>query len=87
MRIKRNPFILLLIRNLITHLKVFSREQLDTHDGKDEPEDDADHQHVEDAGNGLDEGVHNDLKVKSYCSGVQYALKLLIRRGGLILLY
>ena len=51
--------------SVIAHLKVFSREQLDTHNGEDEPEDDADHQHVEDARNGLDEGVHNDLEVQS----------------------
>lgn len=37
------PFNVLLISNLVTYLEVFSREQLDTHDGKDEPEDDADH--------------------------------------------
>ena len=49
---------------ITTHLEVFSREQLDAHDGEDEPEDDADHQHVEDAGDGLDECVHNDLEVK-----------------------
>lgn len=50
---------------VIAHLKVFSREQLDTHYGEDEPENDADHQHVEDAWDGLDEGVHNDLEVQS----------------------
>ena len=49
---------------ITTHLEVFSREQLDAHDGEDEPEYDADHQHVEDAGDGLDECVHNDLEVK-----------------------
>ena len=43
----------------------FPHEGIDTNDSEDEPEDDADHQHVEDARNGLDEGVHNDLEVQS----------------------
>ena len=45
----------------MTHLKVFSCEQLNSHDGEDEPEDDTDHQDVEDAGDGLDESINNNL--------------------------
>jgi hypothetical protein len=34
---------------------------LNAHDGEDEPEDEADEQHVEDGGNGLNQGVHDHL--------------------------
>ena len=44
------------------HLEVFPSKELDTHDGEDEPEDEADQQDVEDAGDGLDESIHDDLK-------------------------
>ena len=47
--------------NINTHLKVFSCEQLNPHDGEDQPEDDTDHEHVEDAGDGLDESINNNL--------------------------
>ena len=44
------------------HLEVFPSKELDAHDGEDEPEDEADQQDVEDAGDGLDESIHYDLK-------------------------
>jgi hypothetical protein len=43
------------------YLEVFAREQLDPHDGEDEPEYQADQQDVEDAWNGLDKGIHDHL--------------------------
>ena len=39
----------------------FASEQSDSHDGEDEPEDEADHQHVEDCRNRLKERVNHDL--------------------------
>ena len=46
------------------HLKIFSCEELNSHDGEDEPEDDTDHQHIEDTGDCLDQGVDNNLREK-----------------------
>ena len=43
------------------HLVVFSCEHLDAHDGEYQPEDEAHQEHVEDAGNRLDQGVDNNL--------------------------
>ena len=43
------------------HLVVFSCEHLDAHDGEYQPEDEAHQEHVEDAGNRLDQGVDDDL--------------------------
>jgi hypothetical protein len=43
------------------YLVVFSGEELDAHDGEDEPEDETDKQHVEDGGDGLHQGVHHHL--------------------------
>ena len=42
-----------------------SAEELHAHDGEDEPEDEAHEEHVEDGGNGVHQGVDNDLKHKS----------------------
>ena len=36
-------------------------EELDAHDGEDEPEHEAHQQHVEDGGDGVHESVHNNL--------------------------
>ena len=47
-----------------THLKIFSCEELNSHDGEDEPEDDTDHQHIEDTGDGLDQGINDNLREK-----------------------
>ena len=44
------------------HLEVFPSKELDTHDGEDEPEDEADQQDVEDARDGLDESIYYNLK-------------------------
>ncbi len=35
---------------------------LDTHDWEDEPEDEADEEHVEDGGNGVHQSVHDNLE-------------------------
>ena len=40
-----------------------AHEGVDSDDGEDQPEDDTDHQHVEDAGDGLDESINNDLGI------------------------
>jgi len=37
------------------------REQVDAHDAEDEPEDEADEQHVHDGGNRPDQSVHHHL--------------------------
>ena len=44
------------------HLKIFSCKQLYTHDGEDQPKDQADQQHVEYTGDGLDQGIDNHLR-------------------------
>ena len=36
-------------------------EELDTHDGEDEPEDETHEEHVEDGGNGVHQSVDNNL--------------------------
>ena len=51
-----------------THLKVFSSKELDSHDGEDEPEDETDEEHVEDAWNGLDESIYYNLKYSTSSS-------------------
>ena len=44
------------------HLEVFPSKELDTHDGEDEPEDEADQQDVKNARNGLDESIYYNLE-------------------------
>ena len=39
-------------------------EELDAHDGEDEPKDETDQQHVDDGGDGVHQGVHHDLNAK-----------------------
>ena len=46
------------------YLVVFSSEHLYSHDGKNEPENEADQKDVEDTGNGLHESIYNDLGQK-----------------------
>ena len=46
------------------YLIVFSSKHLHAHDGKNEPEYQANQQNVEDAGNGLHQGIDNNLKHK-----------------------
>ena len=41
-------------------------EELDAHDGEDEPEDQADQEDVEDGGNGVHQGVHHNLERSGY---------------------
>ena len=43
------------------YLVIFSGKHLDAHDGEDEPEDEADEKHVEDAGDGLNQCVDDNL--------------------------
>ena len=38
-------------------------EELDPHDGEDEPEDEAHQQHVEDGGDGVHQRVHHNLNM------------------------
>lgn len=57
-------------RNTPTHLVVFASKQLDTHDGKDQPEYETHQQYIEDGGYGLDQGIHDNLRCrnnKSFC--------------------
>ena len=49
---------------LVDALLELAHEGVDPDDGEDEPEDEAHEQHVEDAGQGADEGVHHHLKIK-----------------------
>ena len=46
---------------LIEALVELAPEELDAHDGEDEPEHEAHQQHVEDGGDGVHESVHNNL--------------------------
>ena len=48
---------------LVHALVELSAEELDAHDGEDEPEDEAHQQNVEDGGDGEHERVHYDLKL------------------------
>lgn len=41
-----------------------SGKQVDAHDAEDEPEDEADQQHVHDGGDGADQSVHHHLNTK-----------------------
>ena len=43
-----------------------SSKELDPHDGEDEPEHQADQQHIEDGGNGVHQSVHHNLAIKIY---------------------
>ncbi len=48
---------------LLVHALVeLAAEELDAHDGEDEPEHQAHEKHVEDGGDGVHQGVHHDLK-------------------------
>ena len=38
-----------------------STKQIDSHDTEDEPKHEADQQHVEDGGDGLNQGIYHDL--------------------------
>ena len=40
----------------------FPAKELDAHDGEDQPEDQADQEHVEDGRDGVHQGVHHDLE-------------------------
>ena len=47
---------------LVDALEELAAEELDAHDGEDEPEDEAHEQHVEDGRDGVHQGVHHDLE-------------------------
>ena len=51
-------------KSFCSYLVVFSSEHLYSHDGKNEPENEADQKDVEDTGNGLHESIYNDLGQK-----------------------
>ena len=51
---------------LIEALVELAPEELDAHDGEDEPEHQADQQHIEDGGDGVHQGVHHNLAIKIY---------------------
>lgn len=51
-----------------THLVVPAIEQLDAHDGKDEPEDETHQQHVHNGGDGSHQGVHHNLRGRQRAS-------------------
>ena len=47
-------------------LEELAAEELDAHDGEDEPEHQAHQQHIEDGGDGVHQGVHHNLAIKIY---------------------
>lgn len=56
-------------QTLIVIIQAFvelSSEELDPHDGEDEPEHQADQQHIEDGRYGVHQGVHHNLAIKIY---------------------
>ena len=58
-----------LSRVYIDALVVFPHEGVDANDGKDEPEDETHQEDVEDAGQGADQSVDNNLEVKLFQFG------------------
>lgn len=50
---------------LVDALEELAAEELDAHDGEDEPEDEAHEQHVEDGRNGVHQRVHHDLEERT----------------------
>jgi len=51
-----------LVRGGVDAVIVLPREQVDAHDAEDEPEDEADQQHVHDGGDGAQQSVHHHLE-------------------------
>ena len=49
---------------IIDALEEFPAEELDPHDGEDEPEDEAHKEDVDDGGDGIHQSVHNNLKMR-----------------------
>ena len=68
-------------KSFCSYLVVFSSEHLYSHDGKNEPENEADQKDVEDTGNGLHESIYNDLgqkedgKIETFPSCLQLSLQ------------
>ena len=46
---------------LVYTLVELATKELDSHDGEDEPEDEADQQHIDDGGDGVHQGIHHNL--------------------------
>lgn len=51
-----------------------SSKQVDTHDAEDQPEDEADEQHVHDGGDGAQEGVHHHLGARGFIASASPSL-------------
>ena len=49
---------------LVDALEELAAEELDAHDGEDEPEDEAHKEDVDDGGDGIHQSVHNNLKMR-----------------------
>lgn len=51
----------------MTNLVIFATEEIDTHDGKNEPEDETHEEHIDDGRDGSHQGVHHNLRyIKEY---------------------
>lgn len=48
----------------MTNLVIFATEEIDAHDGKDEPEDETHKEHIDDGRNGSHQGVHHNLRYR-----------------------
>ena len=46
---------------LVDTLVELATKELDSHDGEDEPEDEADQKHIDDGGDGVHQGIHHNL--------------------------
>jgi hypothetical protein len=60
-RKRREPYYIYIYSK---YLVVFAGEELNSHDGEYEPEDEAHQQHVEDGGDGLHQSVHHHLDTR-----------------------
>ena len=54
----------MIINNDYTDDIVDNDDDLDPHDGEDEPEDEAHKEDVDDGGDGIHQSVHNNLKMR-----------------------
>ena len=54
----------MIINNDYTDDVVDNDDDLDPHDGEDEPEDEANKEDVDDGGDGIHQSVHNNLKMR-----------------------
>jgi hypothetical protein len=64
-------------RNLLVDTLVeLAPEELDPHDGEDEPEHEAHQQHVEDGGDGVHQRIHHNLKRSSLNAVLQIRFRI-----------